>query len=164
MDREEFKKYFDVLEIEPTATGNEITDSYQHLKRLYTSSSLATSPIADEFSDDEKNEILKEIEQAFQQLSRMVREEELQEELTFQLLSLKKEREKAGLSHQDIENKTGIPAKMIAHIESDKFHKLPEAGYLRWYITTYARTLDLEARKVADGYMKRFRLWKKEKE
>ena len=164
MDREEYKNYFDILEIELTATGEEITESYKHLKKLYTTTSMVTSPIADEFSEGEKNEILQQIEDAHQQLSKLVKDEELQEELAFQQLNLKKERERAGLSIQDIETETGIPAKIIAHIESDKFHKLPEGGYLRWYITTYARTLGFEAKKAADGYMKRYRVWLRERE
>lgn len=164
MEREQYKKYFDILEIEITASGQEIAESYNHLKKLYTTSTMATSPLADEFSQEERNQILEQIEEAYQQLSQMVRHEEIQEELAFQQLSLKKEREKAGLSIQDVEAETGIPVKIISNIEVDKFHKLPEGGYLRWYISTYAKALGLDAKKVADGYMKRYRVWQKASE
>jgi len=94
MDREKYKQYFDVLEIDQTAHIEEITQSYVHLKRLYSTSSMVTSPIADEFSDEERQDILQQIEEAYQQLSKLVREEEIQEELAYQQLSLKREREK----------------------------------------------------------------------
>jgi hypothetical protein len=164
MDRKQYKSFFDILEIDITANGEEITNSYTHLKKLYTTPSMATSPIADEFSQEERDQILGQIEEAYQKLSQLVRDEELQEELAFQRLSLKKERETAGFNIHDVEEETGIPAKIISYIEADKFHKLPDAGYLRWYITTYAKALGLDAKKVADGYMKRYRGWQKEAE
>ena len=70
-------------------------------------------------------------------------------------------RETRGLSFQELSDSTQIPAEILEFIEREEFDRLPDAGYLRWNVTTYAKTLSLDPRECADEYMKRYREWKK---
>ncbi|MEN8154087.1 MAG: helix-turn-helix domain-containing protein [Acidobacteriota bacterium] len=74
----------------------------------------------------------------------------------------KKKREEKGMKVRDIQELLNIPYKDIVHIENEKFNKLPEDGYLRWLIRTYAKFLDINENKAAEDYMRKYRFWKKE--
>jgi len=77
--------------------------------------------------------------------------------------SLRKVREKLGIGIHEIAIATKINYKILVNIEKERFSKLPDAGHLRYYLTTYAKALFLDPQKVADQYMKRFRQWKRTK-
>jgi hypothetical protein len=77
--------------------------------------------------------------------------------------SLRKIREKLGLGIHEIALKTKINYKILVNIEKERFSKLPDAGHLRYYLTSYAKALFLDPQNVADEYMKRFRQWKRSK-
>jgi len=70
-------------------------------------------------------------------------------------------RETRELSIQELSDSTQIPAEILEFIEREEFERLPDAGYLRWNVTTYAKTLSLDPKECADEYMKRYREWKK---
>jgi len=91
--------------------------------------------------------------------SKLSEAESIEEPADFPV-SFKEEREKQGLRVHDISITTGIPYKIIANIEQEKFHKLPEGGYLRWNIVSYAKALNLDSKIVADQFMKKYRAWK----
>ena len=73
---------------------------------------------------------------------------------------LRKIRRKQGVTIQDLAESTRIPKKIMEYIEREEYDKLPDAGYLRWYITTFAKALSLDPKDTADQYMKRYRKWK----
>lgn len=77
--------------------------------------------------------------------------------------SLRKIREKLGFGIHEVAMATKINYKILVNIEKERFSKLPDAGRLRYYLTTYAKTLFLDPQKVADQYMKRYRQWKRGK-
>jgi len=71
---------------------------------------------------------------------------------------LKELREKQELGLPDLADSTQVPMEKLEAIEAEAFDKLPEAGYLRYYVTSYARALGLpDPKDAADQYMKRFR-------
>lgn len=75
---------------------------------------------------------------------------------------LKELREKQELGLLDLAESAQVPVEKLEAIETEDFDKLPEAGYLRYYVTSYARALGLpDPKDAADQYMKRFREWKK---
>jgi|GEM_PF-793872 len=76
MSREEYRKHLAVLELGPDASLVEIKKSYLHLKRLYSSESIAISPIAEEFPEGKRKEILREIEEAYANLLVLLEEED----------------------------------------------------------------------------------------
>lgn len=65
MAREEYEKYLDILELGPDASLAEIKRSYIHLKRLYSTESIAISPIAEEFPQEKRRETLRQVEEAY---------------------------------------------------------------------------------------------------
>jgi lipopolysaccharide export system ATP-binding protein len=76
MSREEYYKYLEILELSPDASLAEIKKSYIHLKRLYSTDSIAISPIEEEFPLEKRKEILAQIEQAYANiLSRLEKED-----------------------------------------------------------------------------------------
>ncbi len=76
MSRQEYKKYLEVLELGPDASLVEIKKSYLHLKRLYSTESFAISPIAEEFSAEKREEILRQIEEAYSSLLEILEKED----------------------------------------------------------------------------------------
>jgi lipopolysaccharide export system ATP-binding protein len=68
MSREQYKKYLEILELRPDASLAEIKKSYLHLKRLYSTDSIVISPIAEEFPEEKRKEILQQIENAYANL------------------------------------------------------------------------------------------------
>jgi hypothetical protein len=78
--------------------------------------------------------------------------------------NLRKVREKLGMGIHEIAVSTNISYKILVNIEKERFDKLPEAGYLRWNISTYAKALSLDPHRVADEYMKRYRIWQQRQE
>jgi len=76
MSREEYKRYLEILELGPDATLEQIKKSYLHLKRLYSSDSIVISPIAGEFSEEQREKILQEIEVAYNNLLSFLEKED----------------------------------------------------------------------------------------
>jgi hypothetical protein len=78
--------------------------------------------------------------------------------------TMRKIREKLGKGVHEIALASNIHYKILVNIEKERFNKLPEPGYLRWCVTTYAKALCLDPKKAADEYMTRFRQWDREQE
>lgn len=76
VSRQEYVKYLEVLELGPDASLVEIKKSYLHLKRLYSTESLAISPIAEEFSAEKRKEILKQLDEAYSSLLEILEKED----------------------------------------------------------------------------------------
>lgn len=118
-----------------------------------------------------KKELTKEITREMQADSTIVQKkpgeeqagEEGVETLKIKGRSLRKIREKLGMGIHEIAVKTNINYKTLVNIEKERFSKLPDAGHLRYYLTTYAKALYLDPQNTANEYMKRYRQWKRSK-
>jgi curved DNA-binding protein CbpA len=114
-----------------------------------------------------KEELTRDIKQELTFIQKKAGDEEPPQEefegLKIKGRSLRKIREKLGFGIHEIALKTKINYKILVNIEKERFSKLPDAGHLRWYLTTYAKALFLDPQEVADQYMKRYRHWKKAK-
>jgi hypothetical protein len=77
---------------------------------------------------------------------------------------LRKIRRKQGLTILQLADSTQIPKKIVEYIEREEYGKLPDAGYLRWYLTTFAKALSLDPKDTADQYMKHYRQWTKDQD
>lgn len=176
MPKEDYTKYFKVLEVDSKATAEEIHRAYLHLKKLYSEDSVITMPIEDDYPGDKKQVILKEIEEAYTKLTIWIAEKEKTAEqvpiaeadtlpeVTFgpTLIGsqgLKETRENMGMTLQDLSLSAEIPVKTLEHLELEKFAALPQSGLVRWYVLTVARLLNLDPKETADEYMTRFRQW-----
>jgi lipopolysaccharide export system ATP-binding protein len=102
MSREEYHKYLEILELGPDASLVEIKKSYLHLKRLYSTDSIVISPIAEEFPEEKRKEILQQIEGAYTKLLSLLEKEDrkiLKKEKKIKFDIDKTEREEKPLPH-----------------------------------------------------------------
>ncbi len=182
MSDKELKKYFDILEISPDASVQEIRNAYMRLKKLYSSDSVVLYPIADEFSKQERQRILQQVDDAYGKLMesfkdkpgiqsgptrRVPRRQELPEEETeresYSGPVLKRLREKMGIQLFEVSLDTKIRMEILENIEEEKFDSLPPEVYLKGHLVNYANYLLLDSKKVADDYVSRYIAWKQAK-
>ena len=186
MIKKELKKYFDILEISPEATLLEIRSAYFRLKKLYSTDSVVISPIEDEFSKEERQKILDQIEDAYTKLMEQVKErqdrlvhherpfaanrypvEGDETDISYSGQMLKQIREKLGIELFEVSLDTKIRVELLENIEQERFDELPPEVYLKGHIINYANYLLLESQKVAADYIARYKAWenanKKEK-
>jgi flagellar biosynthesis protein FlhG len=70
---------------------------------------------------------------------------------------LRKIRESRGLDLAEISQRTKISERYLRSIEEEKFADMPAAVYVRGFVTEYARMLRIDATRVAELYLRRFR-------
>ncbi len=165
------QNYLDILELRPDASFAEIKSAYAHLKKLYSSESVVFSPIVVDISSDSREKLLEQIEEAYQNLKEQFLSEETEKQTNtrdrvirnhipeFEVFSgtaLKLTREVLKVELQEIALATGIPLKHLKSIELERFDLLPPPGYIRIYVAGYAEYLSLDAKRVADDYMKTY--------
>jgi len=170
MNREESKKYFDALELPPDASLTEVRKAYLHLKDLYSKESIVTLPVEGEVSEDLNDEILQQIEEAYLNLVSLYEEEGVTlkrdtgsvppDTAVFNGAALKEIREGLAIDLRDVALVTKIQMEHLENIEFDNYEALPVEVYIRGYVTSYARYLSLDAKKVADDYLREYRAWK----
>jgi len=173
--RVNLKKHFEILELRVDATASEINDAYASLKKLYSSNSIAISPLIDEFTEEKRKRILREIDNAYKNLSVL----NIKEELTFKSESvnetspeskktLEKEFDGSMLRHarlsknielKEIADSTNISKYHLLNIENENFDELPARIYLKGFIVSYAKYLGLDAEKIANTIIERFEIW-----
>jgi hypothetical protein len=176
MSSSEYDKYFEMLELSPDASLSEVKQAYSRLIKLYSGDSIAVNPLAIEFDDSRRLQIIRDIEKAYEKLAGMFYvsnndEGELEDEISGPLDvdfydgdSLRRIREKQRLDLRDVELTTKIGKVYLENIEMEKFSALPEAVYVQGYVKAYARCLSLDPQRVTGDYMKKFNEWKNGKE
>lgn len=176
---EDCNRYFEILELSPNASLSEIRSSYLYLRALYSSDSIVTSAIAHEFPENDRQAILKQIEEAYLKLAEFFKNKATTQEYkekppiansnlkdfldnitTFNGPALKMIREKLMVELKDIANFTKIRKQYFENIELERFEALPTEVYLRGYVVEYARYLSLDPARVADDYLARYKAWK----
>jgi hypothetical protein len=169
MDEDNLNKYYETLELKPDASFSEIKSAYFHLKRLYSSQSPILSLIMPEISETRSDRLLAQIEEAYlelkeyystikiekQQVTRdRVMRKNIPEFEVFSGNALKLIREVLGVSLEEITLVTGIPLNHLKNIEMERFDLLPPEGYIRIYVSKYAKYLSLDSKRVTADYMK----------
>ena len=174
-----YKQYCDVLEVSPGASPGEIKRSYLYLKELYSSESIASMALEDEFSESDKREILAQVEKAYRALmatlekgrrpaesdgNGQIRDEAVArfvaEVKTFNGEVLREIRRKMGIGLDDISMATRIQVRYLSNLEHEDFERLPAEVYTRGFVTGYAEFLALDVDKVVGDFMGRYREWK----
>jgi len=69
---------------------------------------------------------------------------------------LREVRQARGLSLQDMSDSSRISVRYLEAVEQDDYERLPSATFVRGYVREMARLLDLDEKRVVDGYMRRF--------
>jgi len=80
------------------------------------------------------------------------------EEITGALL--RRVREQQGRRLEEIADRTRINLACLHDIEEEAMTRLPPELFLRGYVGQYAAALHLDAKGIAEGYLKRYRAWK----
>jgi len=179
MSREELKKYFDILEISLDASFLEVKNAYLRLKNLYSTDSIVISPIADEFPIEKRQEILRQIDEAYMKITELFRDnqrnldslknsvssgngsrEEKSDIHSYSGPALKEIREKLGIHLFKVAIDTKIRIEILENIESESYESLPHEAYLKAHVMNYARYLLLDPKRIAEDYMKRYSVWK----
>ena len=65
--------------------------------------------------------------------------------------TLREAREQNGLSVNDVANRIKFAPRQIESLEDDDFARLPEAAFVRGFVRSYARLLDLDATRLLNG-------------
>ncbi len=172
------ENYYELLELTPRATPDQIHRAYEHAKKTFSEDSLAVYSL---FNMEDRKQLLERIEHAYrilmnesarhqydkeiglaQDASGAVKSpphadstqfmESLPEPLTGK--ALKGIREQLGISLEEISTRTRIHLPYLEFIEGDRYDKLPHEVYLRGYLIHYARVMGLDAPRVVQGYLK----------
>jgi len=64
------------------------------------------------------------------------------------------------ISLEEVYRKTNIPKKTVEDIEEENFENLPALVYLKGFLKTYAKILNINEDQMVDGYIERFLEWK----
>ena len=171
MNRSDNNKYYEILELTPDASLTEIKNSYQHLKKLYSSKTGVSSLFIDEISEEKRKQLLRQIEEAYNKLKEWILTERTEKEENtryrvinnnipeFEVFSgnaLRLMREVLGVELREISLATGIPLEHLKNIELERIDQLPPQGYLKIYVSKYAEYLSLDPEKILKDYMKVF--------
>ena len=184
MSTEGYDRYFHILELTPDASFTEIRQKYEHLRSFYSGAFIELSAINDDFTQERKADVLREIEEAFAKLSEsfeskkdssvfMIRpsvlfnedlKKYLEEVSVFSGPVLKQIRQMLQVEFGAMVQFTKIRKQYFIDIEEERFSSFSAEVYLKGYLTEYARFLSLDPVKVVDDYLARYRSWKKETE
>jgi len=84
--------------------------------------------------------------------------EELEEEpgQDFDGARLRRSRMRRGLELDDVARITKVNPTYLRFLEEERFEELPARVYVRGFVTLYASCVGLEAKSVAEDYMRRF--------
>jgi len=184
MPTEGYERCFHILELTPGASFTEIRRKYEHLRSFYSGASMELSAINDDFTEERKAEVLREIDEAFAKLSESFKgkkdpslfmikptilfSDEVKKYLeagpSFSGPVLKKIREMLQVEFTAMAQFTKLGKQCFMDIEQERFSSFSAEVYLKGYLTEYARCLSLDPVKVVDDYVARYRSWKKEAE
>jgi transcriptional regulator with XRE-family HTH domain len=70
--------------------------------------------------------------------------------------ALREERERQGLTLEDLEERTKIRTRYLRALENEDWDILPGPSYVRGFLRTYAGTLGLDAEDLVDDYREEF--------
>src|SRR5687768_10574464 len=70
--------------------------------------------------------------------------------------ALREERERQGLTLEDLEARTKIRTRYLRALENEDWDILPGPAYVRGFLRTYASTLGLDAEDLVDDYREEF--------
>lgn len=160
-----------VLEVSRDASMEEIAQAYHRLKRFYQDDRAPyTAPSMDEFSDEARASILKDIETAYHELGQAHTETQvhvhpappptLKARLPMDGPALREIREAEGLSLDFIASQTHVRREYLQAFEEERFADLPHAAVnVRGFLAAYVAEMRLPVEAVVHGYMQRYQQW-----
>ena len=171
---EAYLKYFDLLELSPEATIEDIRKNYSDLKALYTGDSIEITALNGDYSPELLNDYLFRLDDAYEKLKLLLETQKpvvikkaiiMDEGMAdwirsincFTGVALRTIRERMGVDLKSIFAATRIQPQYLEDIENENFRTFRAEVYLRSYIVEYTRFLSLDTQKVLDDYLPRYR-------
>lgn len=167
-------KYYDLLELSPGATIEDISRNYAGLKALYSGNSIEIRALNTDFSLDVQQDYLARLDDAFEQLRQLLENKRLavaqktacpddglsdwiRNVSCFSGAVLKSIRERMGVELQDIFAVSRIQPHYLEDIENEQFGAFRAEVFLRSYLIEYTRFLSLDTQRVLADYLPRYR-------
>ncbi len=184
MSQEEIIRSYKALEVDVDSSLSEINNAYNYLKKLYSGDSVAIKSLHDELSEENRDEILSDIEYAHSILLQCLKskkadhpkqktivdssvEAEINKYLSqisyFRGENLKEIRSMRGVELKEVAAHTNISRHYLENIELEKFAELPAKIYLKGFIASYAEYLEVDSKKVAQDMIGSYEAWLEEK-
>jgi curved DNA-binding protein CbpA len=178
------QNFYEVLEVSPDASPEQLARAYAVAKRHFSGASLGSYSL---FDSAERTEVLARIEEAWRTLSSRDQRARYDREVLGRApaplsspapggqplpapvtapaapmlaltdvtgAALRARRESIGVPLQEIARNTRISIAYLQFIEEDHIKGLPHDAYLRGYLTQYAKAVGLDPHAVADGYIR----------
>jgi hypothetical protein len=168
--------HYDVLGLEPSASGEDVEEAYQRCAALYGEGALATYSLLD---PDEIRAARALVDEAYRVLRDPERRREydanpkgpepeepeampepprpeprvLPEPVTGP--DLRRVREERGVALKEIAFASKIGVRFLEYIEADRHAELPAVVYLRGFLQEYARAVGLDPQRTAGSYLSR---------
>jgi hypothetical protein len=169
-------KYYDLLELTPEATAEDIRKNYLRLKNLYSGDSIEMAALNADFSEELRQDCLSRLDDAYEKLC--MRPENAKQTLVqspagmddelcswikelscFTGAALRTIRERMGVDLKTIFDVTRIQTQYLEDMENERFDAFRAEVYLRSYLIEYTRFLSLDTPKVLADYLPRYRAW-----
>ncbi len=186
------QNFYELLEVAPDASYEQIARAYATVKRTFSSTSLGTHSL---FDAAEQRELCARLDEAWNTLSNHDLRAKYDRDvlgrtpafLTFgdehsssavraakpppapltitdvTGAALRARREAIGMPLQEIAHHTRISIAYLQFIEEDHVKGLPHDAYLRGYLTQYAKAVGLDPHTVVDGYLRHARTLRAQK-
>lgn len=142
---------YDCLDLTPDASLLQVERTYRRKRTLFAENSLATYALMDEGG---RRQYLDRLEAAYQRICGAAAPPQATSAPAVAARPdpdaaaapghfLRARREAAGLSLQEVAERTKIGSRKLAQIEEEKYEALPAPVYLRGFVLAYARLLGL---------------------
>jgi len=171
---EAYLKFYDLLELPPEATIEEIRKSYSDFKVLYSGDSIEISALNADFSPELQQDFLFRLDEAYEKLILLLENKRPAATMKSAVMddglsdwinsincftggALRNIRERMGVDLKDIFAVSRIQPQYLEDIENEQFGSFRAEVYLRSYIIEYTRFLSLDTQKVLADYLPRYR-------
>jgi DnaJ-class molecular chaperone len=174
----EEQTYYEILEVSPRATAQEIQRAYEHAKETFSQNPAA-------FLSSSHEQGVERVQSAIEEAYRVLMDEasrknydeshllefssdpekdetprlpfteisvEVREEI-FRGKALRQIRERMGIDLKTLSEETRVNARILQGIEEEVVEKLPPLVYLKGFLRAYARYLGLDPQKVIGDYL-----------
>jgi curved DNA-binding protein CbpA len=184
MKRFSDQNYYEILDISPHASWDEIQRAYEFSKKTYGQDAIASYSL---FDSGDREILFERIEEAYRTLIDQAKRRRYDEDLARgirPIASIDKEtvrvspipqdilaleeidgtilkqiRGRRGISLQEIADKTRINIVYLNYIEEDSYPSLPAEVYLKGYLKQYAEALPCDVAWLVSGYLKSYHRW-----
>jgi curved DNA-binding protein CbpA len=171
---EAYLKYFDLLDLSPEATIDEIRKNYSDLKALYSGDSIEITALNGDYSQELIQDYISRLDSAYEELALLLENKRpvvikktimmddgmcdwIKNINNFTGVALRTIRERMGVDLKEIFAATRIQPQYLEDIENEQFSSFRAEVYLRSYLIEYTRFLSLDTQKVLTDYLPRYR-------